>query len=51
MEPTMADKMYNFWSMIFTQLLPQFLLAEPICYIFGGFLFLTIIVCFKRAIR
>lgn len=47
----MSDNMFNFWEKIVTDLLPQFLLSEPICYVFGGLLFLTIVVCFKRAIR
>lgn len=51
MEQTMADKMYNFWKLILTDLLPDFLLSEPMCYLFGAFLFLTIIVLFKRAIK
>lgn len=47
----MSDNMFNFWRRIFVELLPQFLMSEPISYIFGGFLFLTIVVCFKRAIK
>lgn len=47
----MMTTMYTFWKQIFTDLLPSFLMAEPICYIFGGFVFLTIIMLFKRAIR
>lgn len=48
---TMSDNLYSFWSKILTDLIPSFLTSEPICYIFGGFLFLTIVVVFKRAIR
>lgn len=48
---TMSDNMFNFWKKVCTELLPDFLMSEPICYVFGGFLFLTIVVCFKRAIR
>lgn len=47
----MSNTMYEFWERIFTELIPQFLMSEPICYIFGGFLFCIIVVCFKRAIR
>lgn len=46
----MSDNMFNFWKKIFVDLLPDFLMAEPICYIFGGFIFLTTIVGFKRLI-
>lgn len=47
----MNDTMFNFWKKVITELIPQFLMAEPICYLFGAFLFLTIVVCFKRAIK
>lgn len=47
----MSDNMFNFWRKVTVELLPDFLMSEPICYVFGGFLFLTIVVCFKRAIR
>lgn len=47
----MSETMYSFWRRIFVELLPDFLMAEPVCYVFGGFLFLTIVACFKRAIK
>lgn len=47
----MENTMFNFWRRILVELIPQFLLSEPICYIFGSFLFLTIVVLFKRTIR
>lgn len=44
----MRDTMFNFFIDIFTEIVPSFLMAEPICYIFGIIVGVAVVGLFSR---
>lgn len=47
----MRDTMFNFFIDVFTEIVPGFLMAEPICYIFGIIVGVAVIGLFGRLLN